>query len=80
MAEVKVGSRVRVTEIEECDNGYISVGDTGTVESELQINDGDTSDVFFVKFDSKDESELSESAEYCNGTYQMYRFQLEVIE
>jgi hypothetical protein len=74
---VKIGDRVKavVLDVKDLDDA-IKKGYTGTIMNDYFANDGSALDVFEVKFDKEIISRnLNE-----DGTYDMWRYQLKLLE
>jgi hypothetical protein len=77
---MKAGDKVRAIKVDEIDDIYIKVGETGIIKSEFALNDGNSEmDVFEVMFDDLQIDENNPNLNH-DGTYDMWRSQLEVIE
>lgn len=79
---MKIGDKVKVIELEKVDTEEtnIQIGWTGSITKEFCANDGSKNDVFDIWFDET--LTTSRSCDNLNhdGTYNMCRFQLELIE
>lgn len=75
---MKAGDRIKVIQLDGLDSRTdLKIGDTGIIEHEDDYNCAEDIDLFMVRFDNP-ESVLGQELE--DGTYYMYRYQLEVIE
>lgn len=72
---MKIGDRAKVLK-RYVGSEFIRHGDKGTIMNDYFANNGKYNDVFEVKFDKQIVSELLNA----DGTLDMCRFQLEVIE
>lgn len=81
--DLKVGSRVRVMGLCKIDKDetYIKVGDVGEIISEFKDNEGgDSADVFNIVFDRREIVCMCAYNRNLDGSYGMFRSQLEEIE
>lgn len=75
-----IGDIVKVVKLYEGDK-LVKLGDTGIIKNDMFINDGTADDIFYIEFyrDIKDDRIKDMNLKH-DGTYTMYRDQLEVIE